>query len=88
MIVDSHQHFWNLDEVYYSWLVPAYGPIYRTFEPAELESLAEEAGLVSASSRPLVPEPGAQGPALVMLTGRRPVVPVRTIQAEAIEEKI
>ena len=34
--VDSHQHFWNLDEVAYPWLVPAYGPIYRNFDAAEL----------------------------------------------------
>ena len=26
MIVDSHQHFWDLDKVEYSWLVPEYGP--------------------------------------------------------------
>ena len=34
--VDTHQHFWNLDEVAYPWLVPAYGPIYRNFAPGEL----------------------------------------------------
>ncbi len=34
--VDTHQHFWNLDEVAYPWLVPAYGPIYRTFTADEL----------------------------------------------------
>ena len=34
--VDTHQHFWNLDEVAYPWLVPAYGPIYRTFTAEEL----------------------------------------------------
>lgn len=45
MIVDSHQHFWNLDEVYYPWLVPGYGPIYRTFEPAELQPQLEAAGV-------------------------------------------
>ena len=45
MIVDSHQHFWNPDEVYYSWLVPAYGPIYRTFEPAELRPQLQAAGV-------------------------------------------
>ena len=47
------------------------GQRHLGFEAAELESLAEDAGLVSVASRPLVPEPGAQGPALVMLTGRR-----------------
>ena len=45
MIVDSHQHFWDPDQVYYSWLVPAYGPIYRTFEPAELEPQLAAAGV-------------------------------------------
>ena len=34
--VDTHQHFWNLDEVAYPWLVPAYGPIYRTYTADEL----------------------------------------------------
>lgn len=35
--VDTHQHFWNLDEVAYPWLVPAYGPIFRNFDADELE---------------------------------------------------
>ena len=34
--VDTHQHFWNLEEAAYSWLVPEFGPIYREFAPAEL----------------------------------------------------
>lgn len=45
MIVDSHQHFWNPEQVYYSWLVPEYGPIYRLFEPAELEPQLRTAGV-------------------------------------------
>jgi L-fuconolactonase len=45
MIVDSHQHFWDLDEVAYPWLVPDYGPIYRTFTPAELEPQLRAAGV-------------------------------------------
>ncbi len=43
--VDTHQHFWNLDEVAYPWLVPAYGPIYRTFAAAELEPQLAAAGV-------------------------------------------
>ena len=43
--VDTHQHFWNLDEVAYPWLVPAYGPIYRTFTPTELEPQLNAAGV-------------------------------------------
>lgn len=45
MIVDSHQHLWDLDEVEYPWLVPDYGPIYRTFTPAELEPQLAAAGV-------------------------------------------
>jgi L-fuconolactonase len=45
VIVDSHQHFWDLEEVDYPWLVPEYGPIYRTFAPAELEPQLAAAGI-------------------------------------------
>jgi L-fuconolactonase len=45
VIVDSHQHFWDLDKVEYPWLVPAYGPIYRTFGPAELAPQLAAAGI-------------------------------------------
>lgn len=45
MRIDAHQHFWNLDKVKYPWLVPEYGPIYRTFEAPELEPLIRAAGI-------------------------------------------
>ena len=45
MKVDSHQHFWNLSEVEYSWLVPAYGPIYATFGPGDLAPQLKQAGI-------------------------------------------
>ena len=45
MIVDSHQHFWDLEKVEYPWLVPAYGPLYRTFTPSELEPQLAAAGI-------------------------------------------
>jgi L-fuconolactonase len=45
MRVDAHQHFWNLEKVKYPWLVPAYGPIYRTFEADELEPLLTASGV-------------------------------------------
>jgi ubiquinone/menaquinone biosynthesis C-methylase UbiE/DNA-binding transcriptional ArsR family regulator len=63
------------------------GQRHRGFEPAALESLAEGAGLVSVASRPLAPEPGAQGPALLMLTGGQ-AAPVPTVHAEAMEDEI
>jgi ArsR family transcriptional regulator len=62
------------------------GQRHLGFEPSELESLADEAGLEGVSAQPLVPEADAQGPALLMLTGRQPAL-VRTSQTEAIEEK-
>jgi L-fuconolactonase len=43
--VDTHQHFWNLSEVDYPWLVPAYGPIYATFGPRDLEPQVKAAGI-------------------------------------------
>jgi L-fuconolactonase len=45
VIVDSHQHLWDLEEVEYPWLVPDYGPLYRTFRPAELEPQLRAAGV-------------------------------------------
>jgi L-fuconolactonase len=45
MIVDSHQHLWDLDKVEYPWLVPDYGPIYRTFKPDELAPQLAAAGI-------------------------------------------
>ncbi len=43
--VDTHQHFWNLDRVEYPWLGPQHGPIYRTFEPPDLEPILQEIGI-------------------------------------------
>jgi L-fuconolactonase len=45
MIVDCHQHFWDLEKVEYPWLVPEYGPIFRTFKPEELVPQLAAAGI-------------------------------------------
>jgi L-fuconolactonase len=45
MIIDTHQHFWNLDLVEYSWLVPEYGLLYRSYEPRELEPQLKPSGV-------------------------------------------
>jgi L-fucono-1,5-lactonase len=45
MKVDTHQHYWNLSEVEYSWLIPASGPIYNTFEPRHLAPQVKAAGI-------------------------------------------
>lgn len=50
MIIDSHQHFWNLDLPFdHGWLYePQHKPICRTYLPQDLEPLLKAAG-VSAS---------------------------------------
>lgn len=45
MIVDAHQHFWNLEKVAYPWLDPSIGSICRNFEADELEPLIRKAGI-------------------------------------------
>jgi L-fuconolactonase len=36
VIVDSHQHFWDLGRGDYAWLTPAAGLLYRNFLPEDL----------------------------------------------------
>jgi L-fuconolactonase len=43
--IDTHQHFWNLNKVAYSWLIPAFGPIYANFGPRDLEPELKAAGI-------------------------------------------
>jgi L-fuconolactonase len=42
---DAHQHFWNLQLCEYPWLTPEHGPLYRTYEPSELEPQIGAAGI-------------------------------------------
>lgn len=43
--VDTHQHFWNLETGEYPWLTPEAGPLFRTYEPEELEPQLRAAGI-------------------------------------------
>ncbi|MGH2345996.1 MAG: amidohydrolase family protein, partial [Chloroflexota bacterium] len=43
--VDTHQHFWNLETGTYPWLTPKAGPLFRTYEPEELEPQLRAAGI-------------------------------------------
>lgn len=36
MIIDAHQHFWQLDRGDYTWLTPELAPLYRDFLPEHL----------------------------------------------------
>ncbi len=44
-IIDTHQHLWDLRKVEYPWLVPAYGPLYQTYVPADLAPQLAQAGV-------------------------------------------
>ena len=45
MIVDAHQHFWNLETGDYPWLTPDSGVLYRTYEPQDLAPELATAGI-------------------------------------------
>ena len=45
MIVDSHQHFWDLRRFDYPWLTDELRAIRRSFGPADLEALLTERGV-------------------------------------------
>jgi len=45
VILDAHQHFWNLERVSYPWLTADYGPIFRTFEEEDLQPHLDECGV-------------------------------------------
>jgi|694.fasta_scaffold01706_13 L-fuconolactonase len=43
--IDAHQHFWRLARGDYRWLSPTLGPLWRDFEPEDLEPLLERHGI-------------------------------------------
>jgi L-fuconolactonase len=45
VIIDAHQHFWDLESGSYPWLTAAYGPIYRSFDEAQLEPELRSCGV-------------------------------------------
>lgn len=42
MIIDAHQHFWQLSRADYGWLSPEAGPLYRDYLPDDLAPLLKE----------------------------------------------
>lgn len=44
-VIDSHQHFWNLETGSYPWLTAELEPIFRTFTPEELIPQLAAAGV-------------------------------------------
>jgi L-fuconolactonase len=45
VIVDAHQHFWNLEREVMPWMTADHAVIRRTFEPLDLEPLLAQAGV-------------------------------------------
>ena len=37
MIIDAHQHFWQLSRGDYGWLTPEAGALYRDYLPDDLD---------------------------------------------------
>jgi L-fuconolactonase len=59
MIIDAHQHFWQLKRGDYDWLTPALIPLYRDFLPTDLQPiLTQESidGTVLIQAAPTVSE--------------------------------
>jgi L-fuconolactonase len=44
-VVDAHQHVWDLEKVSYPWLVPEYGPLYRTYAQDEIDAVLDRCGV-------------------------------------------
>ena len=45
MIIDAHQHFWQLDRGDYGWLTADLTPLYRDFLPEDFTPLIQECGV-------------------------------------------
>jgi len=45
MIIDSHQHFWQLGRFEYPWMSPELGVLYRDYLPEMLEPILKECGV-------------------------------------------
>lgn len=45
MIIDSHQHFWQVGRFAYPWMNPELGALYRDFLPAQLEPVLKRCGV-------------------------------------------
>jgi L-fuconolactonase len=46
MIIDSHQHFWQVGHFDYPWMSPDVEVLYRDYLPSQLEPLLNQSGVV------------------------------------------
>ncbi len=59
MMIDSHQHFWVINDTDYVWMTDAHDTIRRDFLPDDLEPLLDAAGIdgtVAVQARQMVEE--------------------------------
>jgi len=47
MIIDAHQHFWDLSRGDYAWLTPQAGALYRNYLPQDLERTLRDHAVVA-----------------------------------------
>jgi L-fuconolactonase len=45
VVIDSHQHFWQVGRFDYPWMSPSLGVLYRDYLPAELEPILQANGV-------------------------------------------
>jgi len=45
MLIDSHQHFWQVGRFDYPWMSPTLGVLYRDYLPEQLEPVLRENGV-------------------------------------------
>lgn len=71
--IDAHQHFWRLARGDYGWLQPGLRPIYRDFEPLDLEPLLARAGIARSIAVQAAPS-AAETDHLLALAQRSPSI--------------
>jgi len=71
--IDAHQHFWRLARGDYGWLKPELGPLYRDFEPSDLEPLLARAGVSRSIAVQAAPS-ASETDHLLALAGREPSI--------------
>jgi L-fuconolactonase len=47
-LIDTHQHLWVMSEREYSWILPAYGPLFDDFTPERLAPEIPASGVTSS----------------------------------------
>jgi L-fuconolactonase len=48
MIIDSHQHFWQVGKFDYPWMSPELGVLYRDYLPPDLEPILKKCGMMGS----------------------------------------